>query len=126
MAAALMVRPQKISWLAATGPRTAASSTPESMDGGPIRVMASTNLHDATAIECIGKDRNCGVGTSVHSQCMETELWECNVMLPSFGPGMCNPLGRHCARTCRLQSTPACREFLTGARTSEDSYRLLN
>src|SRR5262245_12463852 len=99
---------------------------PESMGGGRIRAMVSTNLHAATGIECIGKDRNCGVRTSVHLHCIETELPECSVMPPSFGPGTCNPLGKLCARTCRLRSTPVCQEFLIGARTSEDSYRLLN
>src|SRR5262245_14685261 len=124
--APVLRRMKKISWLAATGPRTAPSSIPESMGGGPIRVMVSTNLLAATGTKCIGKDRNCGVRTSVHSHSIETELRECSVMLPSFGPETCNPLGRHCALTCRLRSTPACREFLIGARTLEDSYRLLN
>src|SRR5215510_4449236 len=122
--APVLRRMQEISRLAATGPRTAVSSMPESMGGGPIRVMVSTNLHVATGIECIGKDRNCGVRTNVHSHSIETELRECNVMLRSFGPGMCNPPGRHCVPTCRLQSTPGCRESRTGARTSEDSYQL--
>src|SRR5262245_13757528 len=126
MALALMLRPQKTSWLVATGPRIAASLMPELMGGGRTRVMVSMNPHAATGIECIGRDRNSVVRTNGRSHSIERDRRECNVIRPSFGRVTCNLLGRHCARTYRLQSTPGCQESRIGAPTSEDSYQLRN